>query len=74
MYFRIPYVWCKLHKADRVKFTTMLEVLNMQEMQQILGGASDFCDSMQEIANEATDWSDADWDKWAESYETHCMG
>lgn len=51
----------------------MLEVLDLQEMQKILGGASNFCDSMQKIANEAKDWSDEDWDKWGESYETHCM-
>lgn len=29
----------------------MLEVLDLQEMQKILGGASNFCDSMQKIAN-----------------------
>lgn len=51
----------------------MLEVLNLQEMQQILEGTSVFCDSMQEIANKADNWSDADWDKWGESCETHSM-
>ena len=55
-------------------FTIMLEELNYQEMSEILGGAGNFCDSLQEIANtDGGSWSDKDWDAWGESYETHCM-
>ena len=51
----------------------MLEELNLQEMSEILGGASKFCDKMQEIANTAEDWTAEDWDNWGEAYEKHCM-
>ena len=51
----------------------MIEELNLQEMSQILGGAGNFCDSLQEIANtDGGDWSSEVWDKWADSYIDHC--
>ena len=50
-----------------------MEKLSFLELAEILGGGSNFCDRMQEIASTAKDWSDDDWDKWADSYERHCM-
>ncbi len=51
----------------------MLEELNLLEMSEVLGGAYDYCNGLQEIANKYGDgWSDSDWDKWADSYLASC--
>lgn len=51
----------------------MLEELNYQEMSEVIGGANNYCDRLQEIANLRLEDEDYDWDKWADEYEKFCM-
>lgn len=50
----------------------MLELLDIQEMNQVLGGTSNYCEKLVQMANNAEDWSPEEWDAWIENYEEHC--
>lgn len=53
----------------------MLEELNYQEMSEIKGGSSAYCDSLQEWANTHYDnpnMPDEYWDEWADLWIDNC--
>ncbi|MPM36154.1 hypothetical protein SDC9_82749 [bioreactor metagenome] len=55
-------------------FTTMLEELNYQEMNELRGGSTPgYCKRLQEIANTNLENEDFDWDRWGGEYEKWCM-
>ena len=52
----------------------MIEIINLSELSNLFGGGTDFCSRMQEMASKNRDnWTNADWDKWADAYEAACM-
>ncbi|WP_418893686.1 hypothetical protein [Limibacterium fermenti] len=57
----------------------MLEELNLEEMSDIKGGYEEgvydvYCNVLQEQANTVgKDWTDKQWDRWGELYESYCM-
>lgn len=70
-YYKLSLTYLLLRRSNT--FTIMLEELNYQEMSEVKGGANNYCDRLQEIANLRLEDEDYDWDKWADEYEKFCM-
>lgn len=53
--------------------------LNKKQMNRIDGGSavqqSEYCEHLQQMTRgeEAQDWTQEEWDAWAEMWDTYCM-
>lgn len=47
--------------------------MSKKQMNQVVGG-SDYCEALQQMTRgeECHDWTEEEWDAWAEAWETHC--
>lgn len=52
--------------------------LNKVQMNEVVGGITrqEYCDQLQQMSTNKQnkkDWTDEDWDNWAEAYDLHCI-